>query len=123
LVGRFFAGGITVSLLELENPPSAHSRAQPIERVRALVEPPAVNDASPLAGDMLHGAEAISLFIFGSASESFRNKIYHAASRKVSAAARLPTFRMGAVICARKSSLLAWIERQEAAAVRDAETE
>jgi hypothetical protein len=28
---------------------------------------------------------------------------------------RMPTFRMGNVICARKSKLIGWIEQQEAA--------
>ncbi|MCZ7641872.1 MAG: hypothetical protein M5U33_02770 [Pseudorhodoplanes sp.] len=47
-------------------------------------------------------------FVFGNAKH--RRKIYYYAT---DAKARMPVFRIGAIICARKSTLLEWIERQE----------
>lgn len=63
-----------------------------------------------LAEDLLHGAEAIACFVFGDAK--YRRKIYYYAT---DAKLRMPTFRIGNVICARKSKLLEWIEMQETA--------
>ena len=72
---------------------------------------PATGEACPaLAEDLLRGADAIAVFVFGDAKE--RRKVYYYASE---AKVRMPTFRMGNVICARKSRLLDWIEQQEAA--------
>ncbi|WP_246588171.1 hypothetical protein [Paracoccus bogoriensis] len=72
---------------------------------------PATGEACPaLADDLLRGADAIAVFVFGDAKE--RRKVYYYASE---AKVRMPTFRMGNVICARKSRLLDWIESQEAA--------
>jgi len=72
---------------------------------------PATEEACPtLADDLLRGADAIALFVFGDAKA--RRKVYYYASE---AKMRMPTFRMGNVICARKSKLIDWIERQEAA--------
>jgi hypothetical protein len=59
-----------------------------------------------LADDLLRGAEEIAEFIFGDSRQ--RRKVYHAA-----ATSRLPTFRLGAMLCARKSTLLRWIAEQE----------
>lgn len=63
-----------------------------------------------LADDMLHGAKAIARFIYGDDSDKNTRRIYHAADKL-----GLPTFPMGATICARKSSILRWIEKREAA--------
>lgn len=72
---------------------------------------PATGEVCPtLAADLLHGAEAIAIFVFGDIRH--RRKVYYYAS---DAKMRLPTFRIGNVICARKSKLLEWIEMQEAA--------
>jgi hypothetical protein len=85
--------------------------------VSAPAEPIAV---PPLADDLLRSVAAIAEFIFGESNDKLRNQIYHAAGPKVSAARRLPVFHMGdAIICARKSTILAWIARQEAEAVTD----
>ncbi len=65
-----------------------------------------MNDNIPLAADMLRGADDIAAFI-----GMDRRAVYHAASH-----GKLPTFRIGAIICARKSTLLNWIEQQEKAA-------
>ena len=63
------------------------------------------NDNTPLAADILRGADEIADFI-----GLPRRKLYHAVSR-----GSLPTFRIGATICARRSTLLAWITGQEQA--------
>lgn len=63
------------------------------------------NDDIPLAEDILRGAAAIAEFM-----GSPRRVIYHQASK-----GNLPTFRMGDIVCARKSTLRAWIAAQEAA--------
>lgn len=62
-----------------------------------------------LSDDLLRGADAIAEFVFGSASH--RRKVYYFASG--AKACRLPVFRMGSVLCARKSSLVTWVEQQE----------
>jgi hypothetical protein len=61
---------------------------------------------SSLAGDILYGAEGIAEFVYGDGK--LRRKVYNLVET-----ARLPHFRLGAVICARKSVLLAWIATQE----------
>jgi hypothetical protein len=66
-------------------------------------------ETATLGDDLLHGAEAIAVFVFG--NEKHRRKVYHYAG---DAKFRLPVFRIGNVICARKSKLIAWIEAQEA---------
>jgi hypothetical protein len=59
-----------------------------------------------LANDLLRGADQIAHFIFGNQAE--RRKVYHLAETS-----RLPVFRLGAVLCARRSVLLEWIADQE----------
>jgi hypothetical protein len=67
--------------------------------------------APALASDLLKGAEQIATFMFGDPAE--RRQVYHLAS-EVAPQDRLPVFRLGAVICARKSTLLAWVAEREA---------
>ncbi len=68
---------------------------------------PQANDNDPrFSDDLLRGASAIAEFIFGDAGQ--RRKIFHLA-----ATSQLPTFKMGSMICARKSILLDWIAKQE----------
>jgi len=62
-----------------------------------------------LASDILHGADQIAKFLYG--DERQRRKVYHLADKE-----NLPVFRLGTTICARKSTLLRWIEEQEQAA-------
>ena len=70
---------------------------------------PATGEVCPtLADDLLCGADAIAIFVFGNAKA--RRKVYYYASE---AKVQMPTFRMGNVICARKSKLMNWIEQQE----------
>lgn len=65
-------------------------------------------ETTPLADDLLRGADAIAEFVFGSTKH--RRKIYYYAS---DAKIRMPHFRIGNVVCARKSTLLTWIKQQE----------
>ena len=67
-----------------------------------------------LADDLLRGAEEISLFLFG--KKQYRRKVYHLAETS-----RLPVFRLGSVLCARRSVLMMWIAEQEQRAIRGAD--
>ncbi len=60
-----------------------------------------------LSEDLLRGAEQIAMFMFG--DPKMRRQVYHLAQ-----AGQLPVFKLGAILCARRSTLLAWIEAQEA---------
>ena len=66
-------------------------------------------EVRPLGSDLLRGADQIAEFMFGTATE--RRKIYHLAETS-----KIPVFRLGALLCARKSTLLTWIEAQESRA-------
>jgi hypothetical protein len=73
---------------------------------------PVPNDTTnELADDLLKGADEIAEFIFG--RRGGRRKIYYLAETS-----HLPVFRLGAVLCARRSVLLRWISGQESR-VRD----
>ena len=58
------------------------------------------------SADLLRGADKIAEFLFGHRGE--RRKVYHLAETS-----RLPVFRLGAVLCARRSVLLEWVRHQE----------
>jgi len=64
------------------------------------------SDSPELAGDLLRGADEIAEFIFG--ARGSRRKVYYLAETS-----HLPVFRLGAVLCARRSVLLRWIAGQE----------
>ena len=64
-----------------------------------------------LADDLLRGADEIATFIFG--ARGSRRKVYYLAE-----CCRLPVFRLGSVLCARKSVLLGWISGQERRVLR-----
>jgi hypothetical protein len=64
------------------------------------------NPSPALGGDILHGADGIAAFLYGNAKH--RRKVYNLVETN-----RLPHFRLGAVICARKSVLHSWIMAQE----------
>jgi hypothetical protein len=66
--------------------------------------------SEPLASDILHGAGAISEFLYGDASK--RRRIYHLAETK-----QIRVFHLGQTICARRSTLRADIEAQEGRAL------
>ena len=78
----------------------------------ALPETPAEEAAPPaqalLCDDLLRGADEIARFVFGDAKH--RRKVYYLTG---DAKNNLPYFKLGSVICARKSTLLAWIADQE----------
>ena len=76
---------------------------------RMTMEPHTVPNDSlhpPLANDILRGADEIAEFIFG--DKGSRRKVYYLCE-----CTRLPVFRLGSVLCARRSVLLAWIAGQE----------
>jgi hypothetical protein len=68
-----------------------------------------MSSQSELRDDLLEGASEIAEFMFGDRTK--RRKIYHLLDR-------LPVFHLGNTICARKSSLLAFIKEQESAGKR-----
>jgi hypothetical protein len=65
-----------------------------------------MSEQADFAQDLLRGAEEIAQFLFG--DQKLRRQVYHLA-----ATSTLPTFKLGSMICARKSVLLKWIEDQE----------
>lgn len=69
---------------------------------------PARAATQSLADDVLRGAGQIAAFLFGEATA--RRRVYDLADSGV-----LPVFRLGTTICARRSTLLAWITEQERA--------
>jgi hypothetical protein len=71
-------------------------------------ELPVAGVPANIADDLLHGADAIAEFLFGSTDH--RRRVYYYAT---AAKCRLPHFRIGSVVCARKSTLVEWISRQE----------
>jgi hypothetical protein len=77
-------------------PPAASSRY-------AVLAP---RPAGEVASDILRGADEIAQFLFG--QKRFRRRVYALVERK-----ELPIFRIGAIIRARRSVLLQWIEAQE----------
>lgn len=64
------------------------------------------DDDRAFSKDVLRGAEEIALFLYG--DRELRRKVYHLA-----ATSNLPWFKLGSMICARKSVLLRWVEEQE----------
>jgi hypothetical protein len=76
--------------------------------MRGNMDSPTVPQDTPteLADDILRGADQIAEFIFG--ERGSRRKVYYLAE-----CSRLPVFRLGSVLCARKSVLLRWISGQE----------
>jgi hypothetical protein len=64
------------------------------------------DDETEFAKDMLRGADAIAEFLYG--DREMRRKVYH-----LVASSNLPVFKLGSMICARKSVLLKFIEAQE----------
>jgi hypothetical protein len=66
-----------------------------------------MNDNDPeFAQDLLRGAEDIADFLYG--KREHRRKVYH-----LVATSNLPVFKLGSMICARKSVLLKWVGEQE----------
>ena len=59
-----------------------------------------------LGSDLLRGADEIAKFLYG--QPGGRRQVYYLAAHS-----RLPVFRLGSVLCARRSVLMQWIESQE----------
>lgn len=76
----------------------------PIPATGQAAPPPII--AQTLAPDLLRGAEEISEFLFGTRGQ--RRKVYHLAETS-----KLPLFRLGSLLCARRSVLMNWIASQE----------
>ncbi len=85
------------------NPPS---RQQQLARIMPEPSSPPTDTPHELAADLLRGADEIAEFIFGTCEN--RRKVYYVAE-----CCRLPVFRLGSMLCARRSVLLNWIARQE----------
>jgi len=80
----------------------------------ADIDTPPIRGPPDLSDDILQGAEAIAYFMFGDAPGGKR-QVYRLAT-EVATPFRLPTFKLGNnTLCARKSSILKWIEQQETA--------
>jgi hypothetical protein len=62
-------------------------------------------DDREFSKDLLKGANAIARFLY---VDGDRRQVYHLA-----ATSQLPVFKLGSMICARKSVLLKWIADQE----------
>jgi hypothetical protein len=60
----------------------------------------------PHCGDTLRGAGAIAEYLFGSRSD--RRRVYYFVEKGA-----IPVFRVGVILCARKSTLQGWVEAQE----------
>lgn len=71
--------------------------------------------AQHIGGDILRGADEIAEFVYG--DRRHRRKVYNLVR-----ANRLPYFRLGATLCARKTVLLQWICTQENAGSAKAAT-
>jgi hypothetical protein len=67
----------------------------------------AMNDNDPeFAQDLLRGADEIANYLFG--DRKLRRRVYH-----LGASTNVPLFKLGAMICARKSVLIGWVNEQE----------
>jgi hypothetical protein len=79
----------------------------------SVIEAQANQPSADLSSDLLEGATAIAKFVFGDESQKSRRRVYHMADMK--RGDRLPVFRIGQQIFARKSTLVRWIAAREAA--------
>jgi hypothetical protein len=82
--------------------PSQQQRVPEIEESNSVPN----QKSAELADDLLRGADEIASFIFG--ARGSRRQVYYLAETS-----RLPVFRLGSVLCARRSILLDWIATQE----------
>ena len=69
-------------------------------------------DEPPLASDILKGVRNIALFLHGTTDKSAIRSIYHI----VETSNTIPTFKLGAFTCARRSSIRAKLWLQESRA-------
>jgi hypothetical protein len=90
------------------NPPPSRSSCRFGQMKEHAALMPDLPHAGSLAGDTLYGANAIAKFMYG--ARDCRRAVYNLIENR-----RIPHFRLGATVCARKSVLMAWIAEQEAA--------
>jgi hypothetical protein len=84
----------------------ARAKSQLLGHAAQVVLPYPTGPPTILADDLLVGAEQISRFMFGTASK--RRQVYWLAN-----SGEIPVFRLGAMMCARKSTLLQHITNRE----------
>ena len=99
----------------MRNTTSNHKKAaaaQAAAKEATLPETSIGESTSPttptLGDDLLCGAGAIASFVFGDTKH--RRKVYYLTG---DARNGMPYFKIGSITCARKSTLLSWIEEQE----------
>ncbi len=74
--------------------------------LRRLLDTVVQAPTKPLAEDVIRGADAIAAEVFGDPKQ--RRRIYHLCETS-----QFPHFKLGSVLCARRSVILEWIESQE----------
>lgn len=90
----------------------SHSSAETLLAALSEASSHEPNDDA-LASDLLEGAGSIAKFVFGDDRAKARRRIYHLSDPK--RRDRLPVFRMGQIICGRKSTIRKWIATLETA--------
>jgi hypothetical protein len=60
---------------------------------------------------ILHGARQIANFLFGN-DPAGRRRVYHLTT-ELPEGDRLPIFKLGQTVCARRETLLAWVAQRE----------
>jgi hypothetical protein len=73
----------------------------------SLGEREMTEDEPEFSKNLLRGAEEIAEFLFG--KREMKRRVYHLVATSKS----FPHFKLGSMICARKSVLLTWVKRQE----------
>ncbi len=72
-------------------------------------------EETEFAKDLLRGADEIAKYLYDDVR--LRRRVYH-----LVASSNLPVFKLGSMICARKSVLVRWVETQEARHANDNHT-
>ncbi|KWT64252.1 hypothetical protein APY04_3516 [Hyphomicrobium sulfonivorans] len=70
------------------------------------MERTSTSNDTPFSSDLLRGANEIAVFLFGSVKA--RRKVFHLVETS-----KIPVFRLGSMICARRSVLMKWVAEQE----------
>jgi len=96
-------GGISRSAADLHSLAKAGDKIPETSAAQLANEAP----AGALASDILYGAEQIAEFVYG--DKRYRRKVYN-----LIVTGRMPHFRLGVIVCARRTVLLKWIASQEA---------
>jgi hypothetical protein len=93
------------------SPVSPPMMSAPVPPIREEGDGPPVRGPPNLAEDLLEGAQAIAIFMYGDPSAV--RQVYRLSS-EVSPQFRAPFFKLGGgSLCARRSRLIRWIEDQE----------